>query len=228
MPVFELGEHMVFPPPGLAEPDGLLALGGDLSVERLTLAYSMGIFPWYTGGSPILWWSTDPRLVLIPSELRVSRSLRQTLRRNLFEITFDQDFEGVISACAAVERKGQEGTWITPEMREAYIALHRAGRAHSVESWREDALVGGLYGVSIGKAFFGESMFALASDASKAAFVSLVGRLRERGYAIIDCQQTTAHLMSFGARQMPRSDFLGLLRDAVNAPDAWGQDKEAD
>jgi len=222
LPVFELGKEPVFPPPGLAEPDGLLALGGDLSVERLTMAYSMGIFPWYTQGSPILWWSTDPRLVLFPGELRVSRSLRQTIRRGLFDVTFDMDFEGVIDGCAAAERHGQEGTWITPEMKDAYIALHRAGRAHSVESRQEGRLVGGLYGVSLGRVFFGESMFALVSDASKAAFVLLVHRLRDRGYALIDCQQTTTHLMSFGAREIPRMDFLSILRKEVNAPDAWG------
>jgi leucyl/phenylalanyl-tRNA--protein transferase len=223
MPVFALGDELVFPPPRLSEPDGLLAAGGDLSVERLTLAYSMGIFPWYTEGSPILWWSTDPRLVLFPNELRLSRSLRQTMKKNVFDITFDSDFDGVISACAASERKGQEGTWITPEMREAYIGLHRAGHAHSVESRQEGRLVGGLYGVSLGRVFFGESMFASVSDASKVAFVHLVERLRERGYALIDCQQTTEHLMSFGACEIPREDFLALLKKHVSAPDIWGE-----
>lgn len=225
MPVFSLSQRLVFPPPGLAEPDGLLAAGGDLSVERLVLAYSMGIFPWYTEGSPILWWSTDPRLVLFPKELRLSRSLRQTMKRDIFEITFDRDFKAVISACAAAKRQGQEGTWITPEMQDAYIRLHRAGHAHSVESWQGGKLMGGLYGVSLGRVFFGESMFALVSDASKVAFARLVEHLRERGFALIDCQQTTEHLMSFGARELPRKEFLMHLSREVNLADAWGHNK---
>ena len=221
LPVFQLPDELVFPPPWLAEPEGLLAVGGDLSVERLLLAYRMGIFPWYTEGMPILWWSTDPRLVLFPQELKVSRSLRQTIKKSFFDITFDRDFPAAIKACAETQRHGQEGTWITPEMMEAYIALHKAGHAHSVESWQDGKLVGGLYGVSLGRVFFGESMFALVSDASKVAFVSLVKRLRESGYALIDCQQTTAHLMSFGAREIPRQEFLELLNKSVNSPDAW-------
>lgn len=222
MAVFMLSDKLIFPPVELADPDGLLAVGGDLSAERLRLAYSMGIFPWFTEDSPILWWSTDPRLVLFPNELNVSRSLRQTINKSLYEISFDHDFAGVIGGCAEVRRPSQEGTWITPEMQAAYIELHRQGVAHSVESWQNGRLVGGLYGVSLGRVFFGESMFALKPDASKVAFVALVERLRERGYEIIDCQQTTEHLMRFGAREVPRAEFLNLIRDAVNKPDAWG------
>ena len=225
MPVYSLTDELVFPPPELAEPDGLLAIGGDLSQERLLLAYSMGIFPWYSANSPILWWSTDPRLVLLPKELQVSRSLRQSIGKGVYNITFDQDFEGVISSCATVARPGarpeQEGTWITPPMREAYIRLHQAGHAHSAEAWQEGRLVGGLYGVALGRVFFGESMFALKPDASKVAFVALVQRLRERGYALIDCQQSTPHLKRFGAREIPRSEFLEMLGEIVNDPDAW-------
>lgn len=221
MAIFMLSDKLVFPPVELADPDGLLAVGGDLSAERLRLAYSMGIFPWFTGESPILWWSTDPRLVLFPDELNVSRSLRQTIKKGLYEITFDRDFSGVIGGCAEARRPSQEGTWITPEMQAAYTELHRQGVAHSVESWHSGRLVGGLYGVSLGRVFFGESMFALKPDASKVAFVALVERLRERDYEVIDCQQTTEHLMRFGAREVPRAEFLNLIKDAVNKPNAW-------
>jgi len=221
MPVFALSEKLVFPPPGLAEPDGLLAMGGDLCVERLMLAYKMGIFPWYSQGSPILWWSLDPRLVLFPGELKVSRSLRQTMSKGAFRVTFDHAFETVINSCAEAPRVGQEGTWITPEMKAAYIRLHRAGHAHSVESWHGEMLAGGLYGVSLGKVFFGESMFSCVADASKVALVHLVERLRKNGYSLIDCQQSTEHLMSFGAREVPRKEFLKLLEAAVENPDAW-------
>lgn len=222
MPVYRLTEQIIFPPPELAEPDGLLAVGGDLRVQRLVAAYRQGIFPWYTEDTPILWWCTDPRLVLLPGELKVSRSLRQVISRQVFDISLDRDFEGVIAACADIRRKGQEGTWITREMREAYIALHHAGHAHSVESYQDGRMVGGLYGVSLGRVFFGESMFALAPNASKAAFVHLAGALRQWGYALIDCQQSTAHLKSFGAREIDRSEFLEILRTAVHEPDAWG------
>ena len=223
MPVFRLTREMVFPPPELAEPDGLLAVGGDLCLERLRLAYDAGIFPWYTEDSPLLWSSTDPRLVLLPGELKIPRSLRQTIKKGLYDITFDKDFRGVIGACAQVERPEQEGTWITTEMQEAYMALHEAGNAHSVESWQDGNLVGGLYGVALGKVFYGESMFALRPDASKVAFVTLVEKLKEWGYELIDCQQTTEHLMRFGAKELPRAEFLALLQDAVSHPDAWGK-----
>lgn len=220
-PLHRLTDKLEFPPPGSADSEGLLAFGGDLSVERLVLAYSMGIFPWYSEGLPILWWSTDPRLVLFPEELKVSRSLRQTIRKNTFEVRYDADFEGVINACASIDRAGQRDTWLTRQMIEAYIELHRAGHAHSVESYLDGRLMGGLYGVSIGRAFFGESMFARASNASKVAFVHLVKRLSAWGFRLIDCQQTTGHLMRFGARELPRAGFLNLLKEAVNSPSAW-------
>ncbi len=218
MPVFQLTEDLIFPPPELAQNNGLLAVGGDLSIDRLVLAYSMGIFPWYSDGYPILWWSPNPRLVLFPGELKVSRSLRQAIRKRSFEITFDKAFEKVIKECSAIRRKHEEGTWITPDMIEAYVQLHKAGYAHSVEAWADEGcneLAGGLYGVVLGKAFFGESMFAKQSDASKVAFVSLVEQLADRGFELIDCQVTTAHLKRFGAREIPRSEFLSRLRKAL-------------
>lgn len=215
MPVFQLTNKLIFPPPHLADDDGLLAVGGDLSVKRLLLAYSQGIFPWYSDDSPILWWSPDPRLVLIPGELHISRSLRQAMKKGTFRVTVDTAFEEVIRCCAAVRRKGQRGTWITEDMIKAYIRLHHSGYAHSVESWREDRLAGGLYGVLLGKAFFGESMFSRESDASKTAFVSYVEMLREQGVTLIDCQVATAHLKSFGAKEVPREFFLKMLRKAL-------------
>jgi leucyl/phenylalanyl-tRNA--protein transferase len=218
MPVFRLTEEILFPPPEMAEPDGLLAVGGDLCPERLLLAYSEGIFPWYSEDSPILWWSPDPRLVLFPAELRVSRSLRQRIRRGEYSTAVDTDFESVIDACARVHGREEEGTWITPEMRDAYITLHRMGHAHSVESLRDGELVGGLYGVALGAAFFGESMFAAATDASKVALVALVERLVERGFTLIDCQVSTEHLKSMGAREILRSEFLRHLREALTFP----------
>lgn len=217
MPVYVLDETAAFPPPENADESGLLAIGGDLSVKRLIAAYSQGIFPWYSEEMPIMWWSTDPRLVLLPDELKVSRSLAQAIRGGGFRLTVDRDFAAVISACAETPRKGEQGTWITNEMREAYIALHRAGHAHSVEAWHGGRLAGGLYGVAIGAAFFGESMFALRANASKVALVHLVGLLKGRGYEIIDCQQTTPHLVSLGAREIPRAEFLRIVRRAVKA-----------
>lgn len=219
MPVYRLPRDLVFPPPELSEPDGLLAVGGDLSVKRLLLAYSMGIFPWYSDESPILWWSPDPRLVLFPSELHVSRSLRQTLRKGIYRVTFDSAFERVIRACAERHENTKGDTWITNAMIEAYLRLHRAGYAHSVESWTADGeLAGGLYGVSLGTVFFGESMFAKKSDASKVAFVTLVDRLCRQSCSVIDCQMTTHHLQRFGAREISRKDFLQLLHEGVAMP----------
>ncbi|MDA8241452.1 MAG: leucyl/phenylalanyl-tRNA--protein transferase [Nitrospiraceae bacterium] len=215
MPVFRLPDEIVFPSPDLAEEDGLLAVGGDLGVERLLLAYSMGIFPWYSEGSPILWWSPDPRLVLFPEELKISRSLRQTLKKGIFGVTFDTAFEEVMRGCAEIRRKDGQGTWITQEMIEAYCRLHEVGFAHSVESRVEGRLAGGLYGVALGGVFFGESMFSRRSDASKVAFVSLVQRLAELGFRIIDCQMTTSHLMSLGAREIPRAEFLRRMKKAL-------------
>ncbi len=215
MPVYRLTDKIAFSPPELAEDDGLLAIGGDLSEKRLLLAYSMGIFPWYSKGDPILWWSPDPRLVLFPEELKVSRSLRQVIKKGIFKITFNKAFEEVIRNCAAAKRKGQRGTWLTEDMIKAYIKLNKKGYALSVESWFNDELAGGLYGVVIGKVFFGESMFAKKSDASKVAFVALVQKLEELKFSLIDCQVTTAHLKSMGAKEVPRSEFLKILGRSI-------------
>ena len=208
-----------FPPvdKALASPNGLLCAGGDLSPQRILDAYSHGIFPWFSEGDPILWWSPDPRMVLFPEELKVSRSLRKTVSRGTFEIRFDTAFREVIEACAA-PRDAHGGTWIVPEMVEAYTQLHAMGFAHSVEAWRDGGLVGGLYGMALGRAFFGESMFTRAADASKTALVALVERLRTHDFTVIDCQQNTAHLASLGAREIPRSAFSQLLQESIQYP----------
>ncbi len=216
-----------FPDPALAlaDPNGLLAVGGDLSPVRLIHAYRHGIFPWYSDGQPILWWSPDPRLVLYPGEVHVSRSLGKTLRQRRFEVSFDRDFAAVISGCAA-----RDSTWITAEMRAAYLRLHALGRAHSVECWCDGRLVGGLYGVSIGRVFFGESMFSLERDASKVALVTLARTLERWGYALMDCQVESDHLMSLGARNLAREHFLRLLAvHCTEAPvrDWWAAADEA-
>lgn len=223
MPVFLLSDRIEFPSPHRARKDGLLAVGGDLSQERLLLAYQMGIFPWYAAGDPIIWWSPDPRLVLYPDELRVSRSLRKVLRRDRFRITFDRAFHDVISACAEIRLNNGEGTWITDEMVAAYCALHESGFAHSAEAWRDGQLVGGLYGVSLGRAFFGESMFTRESNASKAAFATLVERLKAWEFDLIDCQVKTGHLIRFGAREIPRARFLSELGRSLNHRTYWGK-----
>jgi leucyl/phenylalanyl-tRNA---protein transferase len=215
MPVYELTKEIAFPPPELADDEGLLAVGGDLSVERLVLAYSMGIFPWYSDNYPILWWSPDPRLILLPNDLKVSRSLRQTVRKGIYRVTTDIAFEEVIRNCAAISRKGEDGTWITDEMMAAYINLHQSGFAHSVEAWDGDELAGGLYGVILGRAFFGESMFAKKSDASKAAFAVYATRLAEEGFELIDCQVTTSHMKRFGAKEISRAEFMKRLKKAL-------------
>ena len=222
MPVFRLDERVAFPPPDLAE-DGLLAVGGDLKPERLLTAYAQGIFPWYEEGLPILWHSPDPRMVLRAADLHVPKSLAKTMRRRPYQVTLDSAFHDVIAACAAPPRPGQEGTWITRDMKKAYEVLHRLGYAHSVEAWRGDELVGGLYGVSLGGAFFGESMFSRAPDASKVAFVTLVGDLAARGIDLIDCQVYTDHLARFGAREWPRKRYLRALAAAVRQPTRKGR-----
>lgn len=222
MPVFRLDERPVFPPPELAE-DGLLAVGGDLRPERLLTAYAQGIFPWYEDGLPILWHSPDQRMVLRAQDLHVPRSLAKTMRRRIYQVTLDSAFRDVVEACASMERPGQEGTWITGEMITAYGVLHRLGFAHSVEAWRGDELVGGLYGVSLGSAFFGESMFSRADDASKVAFVTLVRDLGRRGIGLIDCQVHTEHLARFGAREWPRERFLRALAAALRNPTRKGK-----
>lgn len=218
-----LGRAHVFPPldHALKQPNGLLAAGGDLSAARLLAAYRLGIFPWYSRGEPILWWSPDPRMVLYPRELKISRSLGKTLRRGNYEIRVDSKFREVIRACAS-PRAGQDGTWITDEMVEAYVALHRLGHAHSVETWRDGELVGGLYGIAIGSAFFGESMFARATDASKIALVHLVRQLERWQFGIIDCQMRTSHLASLGAREIARGVFSRALEQLVNYPKVPG------
>jgi leucyl/phenylalanyl-tRNA---protein transferase len=222
MPVYRLSAEPVFPDPELAEPDGLLAMGGDLSTERLLSAYRSGIFPWYGQGDPILWWSPDPRLMLEPGRIVISKSLARTLRKKLFRITIDTAFENVIERCAGAARRGQPGTWIVPDMRAAYLRLHRAGFAHSIEAWQDGQLAGGLYGVSLGRAFFGESMFTEHRDASKVCLAWLAALLRAWKFDCIDCQVTTAHLLRMGAVEIERAVFLERLRQALQAPDRTG------
>lgn len=209
MSVFRLNKQLIFPPVQLSEPDGLLAVGGDLSVDRLLLAYRSGIFPWYDE-PPILWWSPDPRFVLFPDELKVSASMKQVLRKQIFRISFNEDFAGVIARCSSIPREGQTGTWITPEMQAAYIRLHKAGYAMSVECWQDEVLVGGLYGVKTGAFFFGESMFADVSNASKAAFITFVQTYGHE-LKMIDCQVHTTHLASLGAGFITREEFLEII-----------------
>ncbi len=223
MPIHRLGRSLAFPDPARAEPDGLLAVGGDLSPGRLLAAYARGIFPWYDDRSPILWWSPDPRLVLFPGELHVSRSLARTLRRGTFRIAADTAFERVIRRCAEKARPGQRGTWITDEMIAAYEELHRLGFAHSFEAWSGEALAGGLYGVSLGGAFFGESMFSELPDASKAAFALGVGFMQRLGIELVDCQVRTDHLVRLGAREIPRTDFLERLEELLYRPTLRGK-----
>ncbi len=216
-----LGARSPFPPlsDAMAEPNGLLALGGDLAPGRLLAAYRAGIFPWFSEGQPILWWSPDPRMVLPVDEFRITRSLRKRVRAGTYEIRVDSAFRSVIQACADTPRAGQGGTWITPVIIDAYCELHRLGYAHSVESWRDGRLVGGLYGLALGRLFFGESMFAHASDASKVALVHLVALLQRLGVPLIDCQQETAHLAAFGARAIPRVMFAARLAELIHSDD---------
>jgi leucyl/phenylalanyl-tRNA---protein transferase len=210
-----------FPDPHTADPDGLLAAGGDLSVESLVTAYSQGIFPWYDR-DPILWWSPDPRLVLYPSRFRISGSLKQRMKKQYYQVNTDRNFEAVISHCATVNRKDQNGTWINGDMKKAYISLHHEGLAHSFETYHEGVLVGGLYGVSLGRAFFGESMFHIMTDASKMALAALVNFSMEHNFHFIDAQQSTSHLKSMGAEEINRDLFLGLLAEALKYPTLKG------
>lgn len=214
MPLFALEKDLFFPPVHLAEPDGLLAIGGDLSQERLLLAYRNGIFPWYEG-EHILWWCPHPRFVLFPGELKVSKSMQQLLKRQAFTFTVNKAFTAVIDNCKTIERPGQSGTWITPAVKDAYTKLHYAGYAHSAEVWLDDELVGGLYGIRMGKVFFGESMFSKMSNASKYAFISYVQLLKAEGVQLIDCQVYTDHLQSLGARMIDRDEFIQLLGKLV-------------
>jgi leucyl/phenylalanyl-tRNA--protein transferase len=209
MPIFQLTDDIIFPHPSLANEDGILAIGGDLSVERLLLAYANGIFPWYTDEQPIIWWSPDPRFVLYPKDIKISKSMKKFFKKNLYKVTLDTSFEKVISMCADLR---VNDTWITAEMMESYIMLHKLGFAHSVEVWYENSLVGGLYGVSLGNCFFGESMFSTMDNASKTALIFLSEKLMEKDFLLIDCQVYTKHLESMGALNIPRDHFLKLLK----------------
>jgi len=208
--IFQLDERLLFPDPVLAEEDGLLALGGDLSVDRLLLAYRNGIFPWYSDDTPILWYSPHERFVLFPNELKISKSMRQVLRSGRFKVTRNTCFHWVIDACSTAKRDGQDGTWITADMKAAYMRLHQVGHAHSIEVWDNDQLAGGLYGVAVGKVFCGESMFSRVSNASKTALISLA---QSGEYSLIDCQVHTEHLESMGARMISRNDYMHELRN---------------
>ncbi|WP_320044862.1 leucyl/phenylalanyl-tRNA--protein transferase [uncultured Desulfobacter sp.] len=216
MPLFRLSERIEFPPAWLARPDGLLCIGGDLCPTRLTLAYKRGIFPWFSNREPILWWSPDPRLVLFPSEIRVSKSLGKIIRKNCFSIRVNTAFEQTIVACSKPRQDKPDGTWLVDEMIDAYITLHKMGIAHSVEAWKNDQLVGGLYGVSLGKTFFGESMFSRVSNASKVALVALARELDCQGFGMIDCQVTSGHLLRMGAQEITRDRFLDILNHGIN------------
>lgn len=227
MPVFRLNEEVIFPRPSLAEENGLLAVGGDLSPERLISAYTLGIFPWYSQGDPILWWHITPRLVIFPEQFRIPKRLARYIRKPLFQVSLDCAFARVIESCAAVRTLQGEETWITDEMKEAYLRLHRLGYAHSVECWQGDKLAGGLYGVALDRVFFGESMFTTISNGSKVALASLVIYLRRRGFRLIDCQMTTEHLLQYGACEISGNEFRRYLNDYINtlSPDGKWTDE---
>lgn len=215
MPVFQLTEALLFPSPELAEPDGLLAIGGDLSPARLIMAYANGIFPWYTEEDPILWWSPAPRLVLYPNEFHLPRRLARKIRKNVFSVTADTAFDQVIGACSTAGGRGEQGTWITPEIHQAYVQLHELGYAHSIEAWEGETLAGGLYGVCLDGVFFGESMFTHITDGSKIALAHLIKAAPRLGIRLIDCQMTTSHLVGFGAREVDRETFLKELEKYI-------------
>ncbi len=215
MPLFRLSERIEFPPAWLARSDGLLCVGGDLSLERLMLAYQNGIFPWFSENEPLLWWSPDPRLVLFPGAIKISRSLKKEIKKTPFRITVDNDFEQTIVSCAQPRRNSLDGTWLVDEMIDAYIQLHKQGYAHSIETWHGNALVGGLYGVCLGGSFFGESMFSIKSNASKIALSALATLLNTHGYDMIDCQVTTDHLLIMGAVEVSRETFLKALTPSI-------------
>jgi leucyl/phenylalanyl-tRNA--protein transferase len=217
MPVFQLSSNILFPSPELAEPDGLLALGGDLSPERLLAAYRQGIFPWYSESEPILWWSPSPRLVLLPELFHLPKRLARTIRQQRFQITTDTAFDKTITACGVLREQSGQGTWITPAMREAYISLHELGFAHSVECWQDGKLAGGLYGVQLDQMFFGESMFSCIRDASKVALATLVQNAESLDIRAIDCQMTTNHLLGFGAQEMSRQEFQDILDQFIQS-----------
>lgn len=216
--IFQLTDEHIFPPPELASTEGLLAVGGDLSTDRLVLAYSQGIFPWYGPEDPILWWSPDPRLILVPEEFHVSRRLGRIIRQNVFQVTFNTSFPEVLRACAEIPRRGQQGTWIVEEMIEAYCRLHEEGYVYSVECWQEERLVGGLYGVCLGRVFFGESMFSFVPNSSKVALAHLVRWLKKQDFDMIDCQMRTNHLVRLGAREISGVEFRKRLARSVQPP----------
>ncbi|SIS40882.1 leucyl/phenylalanyl-tRNA--protein transferase [Zobellia uliginosa] len=209
--LFFLSEALVFPPVEYAQDDGLLAAGGDLSVERLLLAYKSGIFPWFNNDALLLWWSPDPRMVLHPKDVKISKSMRKVLRDGRFKLTKNQSFEAVIEACSSIEREDQDGTWITDKMKRAYLKMHEKGYAISYEVWENDRLVGGLYGVDLGTIFCGESMFSKVSNASRFAFIKMAQELEAKKYRLIDCQIYTSHLESLGGQEIPRSEFIQIL-----------------
>ena len=215
MPVFQLTDDIIFPPVEYAEPDGLLAIGGDLSLSRLLTAYRQGIFPWYSEGEPLLWWSPAPRLVLFPENYHLPRRLARTIRQKKFQVTADTAFAEVITACGKLRRESGEGTWITDDMIAAYTLLHTRGFAHSIECWLENALVGGLYGICLDRVFFGESMFSRKTDASKVALATLVHHAEQLNIRMIDCQMTTQHLLRFGSKEVGRNDFQDLLEQFI-------------
>jgi len=215
MPIFRLSEKLDFPPAHLARSDGLLCIGGDLTARRLILAYENGIFPWFSSSEPLLWWSPDPRLVLFPDRIHISRSLNKKIKKAPFDIRIDNAFEETIQSCALVRKNNNEGTWIVKEMIEAYVMLHNLGYAHSIEAWKNSQLVGGLYGVCIGGCFFGESMFSLESDASKIALVALAEYKKKNRFDLIDCQVTTEHLIYMGAVEISRNNFLNMVNTSV-------------
>ncbi|MBN1798552.1 MAG: leucyl/phenylalanyl-tRNA--protein transferase [Spirochaetales bacterium] len=221
MPIFPVGKDIVFPPVQLATKEGIIAVGGDLSVPRLLSAYKQGIFPWYSPPDPILWWSPDPRMIMFPHEARVSKSMEKIIKKNVFSFSCDQNFKEVMLGCRCPRKEGPE-TWISDEILEAYCRLHELGYAHSVEVWHKDELAGGLYGVSLGSIFIGESMFYKVSNASKAAFIIFARRLAELGFTLIDCQVYTPHLASLGAWTIPRHQYLKLLRQCLQHNDRRG------
>jgi leucyl/phenylalanyl-tRNA--protein transferase len=225
MPLFRLSQRLDFPPAWLARSDGLLCIGGDLSAQRILLAYEKGIFPWFSESEPILWWSPDPRLVLFPENIKVSRSLKKTIKKNTFHLTIDHAFEETILSCAKPRRKEYAGTWLVEEMIEAYIQLHKLGYAHSIETWKDDRLVGGLYGICLGGIFFGESMFSFEDDASKTALTALARHLEQHRFDLIDCQVTTNHLLSMGATEISRNTYLDTIQRSIKRTDlrhVWG------
>ncbi|MCD4722493.1 MAG: leucyl/phenylalanyl-tRNA--protein transferase [Desulfobacula sp.] len=219
MPLFRLSKRLDFPPAWLSRSDGLLCIGGDLSPKRLLLAYKNGIFPWFSKNEPFLWWSPDPRLVLFPKDINISKSLNKKIKKNLFKVTMDNAFEQTIVSCASPREKEHEGTWLVDEMIDSYIQLHNMGYAHSIETWRGNKLVGGLYGVCLGGSFFGESMFSFESDASKIALVALANHLKKQGFDLIDCQVRTTHLLRMGACEISRNSFLDIINKSAKRKD---------